>query len=102
MTMARRSSTQSIPVTVLASSLATLLLSGCALIQPPPVPRMPRFGLRGGTGDATCTADIARAHAAFAAAGAAADDPVAIASAHATAAEAMSAYHVCLAQSNQR
>jgi hypothetical protein len=97
--MARRSSTRPIPVAVLAASLATLLLGGCALIQPPPVPR---WGLRAGTADATCTADIARAHAAFAAAGAAADDPVAIASAHATAAEAMSAYHVCLAQSNQR
>jgi hypothetical protein len=99
--MARLSSTRSVPVAVLAASLATLLLGGCALIQPPPVPRMPRFGLRGGTGDA-CTADIARAHAAFASAGAAAGDPVATAAAHATAAEAMSAYQVCLAQSNQR
>lgn len=100
--MTRRSSTRSIPCAGLAASVATLLLSGCALIQPPPVPRMPRFGLRGGAGDATCTADIARAHAAFAAAGAAAGDPVATAAAHATAAEAMSAYHVCLSQSRRR
>ena len=100
--MSRRTSTQSIPAAVLAAALATLLLSGCALIQPPPEPSVPSLGLRGGAGDATCTADIARAHAAFAAAGAAAGDPVAAAAANVTAAEAMSAYSGCLAQSGQR
>ena len=95
-------SKRSIPGAVLAANLATLLLGGCALIQPPPEPSVPSLGLRGGAGDATCTADIARAHAAFAASGAAASDPVATAAANVAAAEAMSAYSVCLAQSNQR
>jgi hypothetical protein len=76
----------------------TLLVSGCALIQPPPVPQVPRLGLRAGIGGANCAADIARAHAALAAAGAAAGDPAATAAAHAEAAGAMAAYHACLAQ----
>jgi hypothetical protein len=78
--------------------LVTLLLGGCALIQPPPVPRIPRLGLRGSGADAMCAADIAQAHAALAAAGAAAGDPAATAAAHSAAAGAMHAYHVCLAQ----
>jgi len=82
----------------MAAAVGSLMLSGCALIQPPPVPQMPHFGLRAGTPNASCTADIARAHAALAAAGAAAGDPAATAAAHAQAAKAMSAYHVCLAQ----
>ena len=82
--------------TLLAGLVA--LMSGCALIQPPPVPRMPHLGLRAGSGDATCASDISRAHAAFAAAGAAGGDPAATAAAHSAAAAAMSAYHVCLAQ----
>jgi len=96
--MARRSSTRSVPGAALAAGLVTLLLGGCALIQPPPVPRMPHFGLRGGAGSAMCAADISQAHVALAAAGAAAGDPAATAAAHANAAGAMHAYHTCLAQ----
>jgi predicted small integral membrane protein len=99
--MARRSSTRPIPVAVLAASLATLLLGGCALIQPPPVPQMPRLGLRSTRGDAMCVGDISQAHAALAAAGAAAGDPAATAAAHAAAASAMAAYHACLAQASR-
>ena len=84
------------------AGLGLLVLSGCALLQPPPVPR---FGVpsgnRFGVGVAACTADISRAHAALAAAGAAAGDPAATAAAHAAAAGAMSAYHACLAGSSQ-
>jgi hypothetical protein len=100
--MARRSSTRPVPSAALVAGLVTLLVSGCALIQPPPVPRTPRLGLRSGPGDATCAADIGQAHAALAAAGAAAGDPVATAAAHTAAAVAMHAYHVCLAQPRRR
>jgi hypothetical protein len=86
----------------LITAVGTLLLTGCALIQPPPVPQVPRLRLLGGHGDAGCTAHIAQAHAAFATAGAAAGDPAATASAHASAASAMSAYHTCLAQPTRR
>lgn len=96
--MARRGSTRFVPGAALAAGLVTLLLGGCALIQPPPVPRMPHLGLRGGPGDAMCADDIGQAHAALAAAGAAAGDPEATAAAHAAAAGAMHAYHACLAQ----
>lgn len=81
----------------LAASAATFLLTGCALIQPPPVPR---FGVRSYTGNAGCGAEVARAHVALAAAGAAAGDPAATAAAHATAAEAMASYHACLARTD--
>jgi hypothetical protein len=82
----------------LATGLVTLCLGGCALLQPPPVPQLPRLGVRGGGGAPMCAADISRAHAALAGAGAAAGDPAAVAAAHSAAAEAMSAYHACLAQ----
>ena len=82
----------------LAAGIGAFLLAGCALIQPPPVPRVPRLGVRAGPGDAACAADVARAHAALGAAGAAAGDPATTAAAHAAAAEAMAAYHACLAQ----
>jgi hypothetical protein len=81
-----------------AAGLAALLLGGCAHLQPPPVPRVPHLGQRGGPGDAACGADVAQAHVAFAAAGAAAGDPAATAAAHAAAGTAMAAYHACLAQ----
>src|SRR5438132_104303 len=103
MSMTRRRSARSVSGAALAAGLMTLLLGGCALIQPPPVPQMPRLGLRAGRGDATmCAGDIAQAHAALAAAGAAAGDPAATAAAHAAAATAMSAYHACLAQASWR
>ena len=81
----------------LLACVGALLLSGCAMLQPPPIPSMPRFGLRQGSGDATCASDISRAHAALAAAGAAGGDPAATAAAHASAAASMHAYHTCLA-----
>ena len=98
--MVRHCSTRSVSGAMLAT-LLMLLLGGCALLQPPPVPGLPRFGLRGYHPDASCAADIARAHAALAAAGAAAGDPAAIAAAHAAAAAATSEYHACLAQSGR-
>jgi predicted small integral membrane protein len=98
MSMARHSSARSVSGAALAAGLVTLLLGGCALIQPPPVPRVPRLGLGASRGDAMCVGDIGQAHAALAAAGAAAGDPAATAAAHAAAAAAMSAYHACLAQ----
>jgi hypothetical protein len=101
MSMARRSSTRSILGAALVAGLATLLLGGCAYIQPPPVPRMPRLGVWGGSEDATCAAEIGRAHAALAAAGAAAGDPSATAAAHAASAVAMGEYHACLARRSQ-
>jgi hypothetical protein len=82
----------------LVTMCGTVVAAGCALIQPPPVPPVPRLGMRAGAGTPSCAAGIARAHAALAAAGAAAGDPAATAAAHATAAEAMSMYHACLAQ----
>ena len=81
----------------LAVVVGTLLLGGCALIQPPPVPSVPRLWY-GVNGDASCGASIGRAHAALAAAGAAAGDPGATAAAHAAHAAAMSEYHMCLAR----
>ncbi len=96
--MTRRSSIRSVPGAALAAGIVTLLLGGCALVQPPPVPHTPHLGMRGGAGAPVCAADIAQAHAALAAAGAAAGDPAATAAAHAAAAGAMHAYHVCLAQ----
>jgi hypothetical protein len=80
--------------------LGTILLAGCALIQPPPVPRVPRIALRGG-GDAACVTYVSQAHAALAAAGAAAGDPSATAAAHAASAVAMHEYHTCLARRGQ-
>ena len=80
--------------------LGTLLLAGCALMQPPPVPRVPRIALRGG-GDAACETYVSQAHAALAAAGAAAGDPAATAAAHAANAVAMHEYHTCLARRGQ-
>lgn len=93
--MARHHSNRRAAGTVLVAGVLALSLGGCALVQPPGVPR---FGLRSGTGDAACGADVAQAHAALAAAGAAAGDPVATAAAHAAAGTAMAAYHACLAQ----
>ena len=85
----------------LVATVGAFLLTGCALIQPPPVPRVPVLGLRGGPGDAACAADVARAHTALAAAGAATGDPAATAAAHAAAAGAMASYHACLARHSQ-
>src|SRR3954470_14227388 len=99
--MARRHSTRSILCATLISGLVMVPLGGCALFQPPPAPRMPSPGLRAYRTDASCAADIAQAHAALAAAGAAAGDPVATAAAHSASAAAMHAYHVCLAQSGR-
>lgn len=99
--MAMQNLVRPAPRVALATVAASLLLAGCALIQPPPVPRVPHLGLRAGVDNPSCAADISRAHAALASAGAAAGDPAATAAAHARAAEAMSAYHVCLAQPRQ-
>jgi hypothetical protein len=88
----------------LAAVAGVFLLAGCALIQPPPVPRMPFLGERAGPGDAGCTTYVSQAHAALAAAGAAgaaADDPAATAAAHTAAATAMAAYHACLFRSGE-
>jgi hypothetical protein len=82
----------------LIAAVGALLATGCALMQPPGVPR---FRLWGGPGDAQCSADVAQAHAALAAAGAAAGDPAATAAAHAAAAGAMASYHACLARPAQ-
>lgn len=82
----------------LAAALATTLLGGCAVLQPPPVPTMPRFGFRAGPADASCASDLSRAHGALAAAGAAAGDPATTAAAHAASASAMASYHSCLAR----
>jgi hypothetical protein len=86
---------------VLAATVGAFLLASCALIQPPPVPRVPRLGLRGGSGNAACATHVAQAHTALAAAGAAAGDPAATAAAHAAAAGAMATYHACLARPDQ-
>jgi hypothetical protein len=99
--MTSRNFVRSAPRAALGVTLGSLLLAGCALIQPPPVPQVPHFGLRAGAPDASCTADVARAHGALAEAGAAAGDPAATAAAHARAAEAMAAYQVCLSQPRQ-
>ena len=96
--MTTRSSTRSVPRAAVIAALTTSLLSGCALIQPPPVPRLPGMGMRTGLANAMCATYIAQAHSALAAAGAAAGDPAATAAAHAASANAMHAYHVCLAQ----
>ena len=77
------------------------VLTGCALIQPPPVPRVPQLRFWQPSGDAACGADIAQAHSALAAAGAAAGDPAATAAAHAAAASAMATYHACLARAGR-
>ena len=95
--MFNQSHMRSISAALLAT-VGAIFLTSCALIQPPPVPH---FGLRGGTGQGACAADIARAHAALAAAGAAAGDPAATAAAHAAAAGAMATYHACLARPDQ-
>ena len=81
---------RSTPRTALAIAIGTLLLTACALIQPP---RAPHPG-RAGPGDVACTGDVSRAHAALSAVG----DPAATAAAHAASAAAMHAYHTCLAQ----
>ena len=95
--MTRRSN-RSAGIAVPAVFLATLWLSGCALIQPPPVPT---FGKRSAGGDAACGSSISQAHAALASAGAAAGDPAATAAAHAASAAAMHEYHTCLARSSR-
>jgi hypothetical protein len=79
---------------VSAAVLGACLLTGCALVQPPPVPDLSWHG-RGG--DAACADALGRAHGALAAAGAAAGDPAGTAAAHAAHAEAMHEYHMCLA-----
>ena len=89
-----RSGPSTAPVVV----LGTLLLAGCALLQPPPVPRAPSLWQLGGAGDAACMTALGRAHGALAAAGAAAGDPSATAAAHAANAVAMHEYHTCLAR----
>ncbi|AHG92917.1 hypothetical protein J421_5382 (plasmid) [Gemmatirosa kalamazoonensis] len=86
--------------TAVAAALAALLLAGCALLQPPPVPSVPRLGQRA-FGDAACGAEIGRAHSALAAVGAAGGDPAATAAAHAAHAAAMHEYHTCLARRGQ-
>ena len=86
---------------LIAMTVASFL-AGCALIQPPPVPRVPQLSFWQRSGDAACGADIAQAHSALAAAGAAAGDPAATAAAHAAAASAMATYHACLARTSQR
>lgn len=86
---------------LLIAMIAASFLAGCALIQPPPVPRVPQLSFWQRPGDASCGADIAQAHSALAAAGAAAGDPAATAAAHAAAASAMATYHACLARTNQ-
>ena len=96
--MARGRPIRSVPRTVPVVVLATLLLTGCALIQPPPVPRGPRAARHDGVGDAACASAVAQAHGALAAAGAAAGDPSATAAAHAAHATAMHEYHNCLAR----
>jgi hypothetical protein len=78
--------------------MGMLFLNGCALLQPPPVPSVPRLGFWGGFSAASCGAEVAQAHTALAAAGAAAGDPAATAAAHAAAATAMASYHACLAR----
>ena len=100
--MARWRPTRSVPGTVRAVMLPTLLLAGCAIIQPPPVPGVPRSGQYDGVGDAACASAIAQAHGALAAAGAAAGDPSATAAAHAADAAAMHEYHTCLARPGRR
>lgn len=85
----------------LAATVGVLILAGCSLIQPPPVPSVPsvpRFGERAGRGEADCSTYIAQAHAALAAAGAAAGDHAATAAAHSQHAAAMAAYHACLSR----
>ena len=99
--MDRRNLIGSAAGTALVVGLGALLLAGCALIQPPPVPRVPSFALSGGGGDAGCAAYVSQAHAALAAAGAAAGDPSATAAAHAASAVAMHEYHMCLARHSQ-
>ena len=89
------------PELLIATTVASFL-AGCALIQPPPVPRVPQLSFWQRSGDAACGADIAQAHSALAAAGAAAGDPAATAAAHAAAASAMATYHACLARTSQR
>lgn len=90
--------------TRLAVAAGVILLAGCAAIQPPPVPsvpRVPRPGEATSRGDADCAAYLAQAHAALAAAGAAAGDHAATAAAHSEHATTMAAYHACLARSNE-
>ena len=96
--MARERPIHSVPGAALVVVLATLLLAGCALIQPPPVPQVPRLGQRSNPGEVACAPSLAEAHAALAAAGAAAGDPAATAAAHDATAVAMHAYHTCLAR----
>ena len=96
--MAGRSLIRSAARAVSVVVAGTLWLAGCAVIQPPPVPRVPNLGQGDGTGDAACITAISRAHAAIAAAGAAGGDPAATADAHAASAAAMHEYHTCLAR----
>ena len=66
--MAGRSLIRSAARAVSVVVAGTLWLAGCAVIQPPPVPRVPNLGQGDGTGDAACITAISRAHAALAAA----------------------------------
>ncbi|MBB4634288.1 hypothetical protein [Longimicrobium terrae] len=92
----------------LAAMAGVFLLAGCAAIQPPPVPAVPRvpfLGERPSFGEGGCNAYVVQAHAAWASAGVASDDPAVIAAAqaaaNAAAAAAMAAYHDCVWRSNQ-
>jgi hypothetical protein len=93
--MVSRSSIRRSRGAVVATTIGTALLAGCALVQPPPVPRL---GQHGGAGDPGCVAALGRAQGALAAAGAAAGDPSGTAAAHAAHAGAMHEYHMCLAR----
>ena len=98
--MVKNDRSWSAPELLIAMTVASFF-TGCALIQPPPVPRVPQLRFWQGSGTAACGADIAQAHSALAAAGAAAGDPTATAAAHAAAASAMATYHACLARTSQ-
>jgi len=98
MSMARHSPIRSAAGAAPVAALAILLVAGCALIQPPPIPPVPRLGQHDGAQDVACVTALGQAHGALAAAGAAAGDPSAIAAAHAAHAVAMHEYHTCLAR----
>lgn len=96
--MSSRSAVRSTSRAALVAALA-FTLGGCAMLQPPPVPTVPRFGFSAAPGDASCASEISRAHGELASIGTAAGDPAATAAAHAAASSAMASYHACLARS---